>query len=137
MSTNKEVALGAIKQGIFVHQCGDNKKPLTKWKDTSTTDEAIVNQWWSQNPNALVGAVTGSKSGFFVLDIDIKEGENAFDKLNELEERFGKFPETTIVQTPSGGLHIYFKHDENMNIRNSASKLGSNYIFRWPAYDGS
>src|SRR5215212_1860805 len=49
-----------------------------------------------------VGIVTGPLSGLLVLDVDGERGE---EKLKELGH-----PVTPMVRTPSGGLHLYFKH---------------------------
>jgi putative DNA primase/helicase len=49
-----------------------------------------------------VGIVTGELSGVLVLDVDGPEGE--------AELRKHGHPATPMVRTPSGGLHLYFKH---------------------------
>jgi len=49
-----------------------------------------------------VGIVTGPLSGILVLDVD---GERGKEKLKELGH-----PVTPMARTPSGGLHLYFKH---------------------------
>lgn len=51
-----------------------------------------------------VGIVTGPLSGILVLDVDGPEGEA------ELKRR--GHPVTPMVRTPSGGLHLYFKHPD-------------------------
>lgn len=49
-----------------------------------------------------VGVVTGPQSGILVLDVDGPEGEAELKKYGH--------PPTPMVRTPSGGLHLYFKH---------------------------
>jgi len=51
-----------------------------------------------------VGLVTGSVSGVLVLDVDGPEGETELKKHGH--------PVTPMVRTPSGGMHLYFKHPE-------------------------
>jgi putative DNA primase/helicase len=51
-----------------------------------------------------VGIVTGPVSGLLVLDVDGQEGEAEL-------KRHGH-PLTPMVRTPSGGLHLYFKHPD-------------------------
>jgi putative DNA primase/helicase len=51
-----------------------------------------------------VGIVTGPVSGILVLDVDGPEGEV------ELASR--GHPATAMVRTPSGGLHLYFRHPD-------------------------
>jgi putative DNA primase/helicase len=56
-----------------------------------------------------VGIVTGPLSGILVLDVDGPRGE---EKLKE----FGH-PPTPMVRTARGGLHLYFKHPEEQDVR--------------------
>jgi putative DNA primase/helicase len=51
-----------------------------------------------------VGIVTGQVSDVLILDVDGPEGEAEL-------QRHGH-PPTAMVRTPSGGLHLYFKHPE-------------------------
>jgi hypothetical protein len=81
---------------------GNSKIPACKWQDE---DLPPVRE--GQN----YGIHTG-KSGFIVIDLDKHEidGVEAFRKLcpdNVL-------PETFAVETPSGGLHLYFKATDDI-----------------------
>jgi hypothetical protein len=51
-----------------------------------------------------VGVVTGPLSGILVLDVDGPEGEAELKKHGHTL--------TPMVRTPSGGLHLYFKHPD-------------------------
>lgn len=63
-------------------------------------------------------------SNLFVVDIDVKDGIDAFTKLRALEEQYGKLDHTTLVSTPSGGLHLYFRMPDKIDLRNSAGSRG-------------
>jgi putative DNA primase/helicase len=52
-----------------------------------------------------VGLVTGPVSGVLVLDVDGLEGESELKKYGH--------PATPTARTPSGGMHLYFKHPEH------------------------
>lgn len=52
-----------------------------------------------------IGILTGTPSGFFVLDIDPDAGGN--DSMAQLVSR-GRLPDTLRIRTGSGGTHIYF-----------------------------
>ena len=52
-----------------------------------------------------VGLVTGPVSGVLVLDVDGLEGESELKKYGH--------PATPMARTPSGGMHLYFKHPEH------------------------
>ena len=97
------------------------KAPLTRagFKDASSIPEQIE-QWWTQNPNAMVGLATGQKSGIVAIDVDIKKVDG-ISSLKDLEEKLGKLPETFTVKTITGGLHLCFKAPEDREIPCSAN----------------
>src|SRR5690348_5760671 len=105
-----DVALQAASMGFPVFPVNpNNKRPLVNnWPNVASCDPEVLELFWTQFPQAMAGICTGHASGYFVLDIDVEEGEDAFEKLHAFQERFGKISETMIVKTPSGGLHIYF-----------------------------
>jgi hypothetical protein len=98
-----------------------DKTPLVRWADMATTEENMILGWWDVNPDANIGIACGKRSGIIVLDVDA--GHGGYESLTELFEKYGKFPDTPISQTGSGGEHIFFRHP-GVEIRNSASKLG-------------
>jgi hypothetical protein len=119
-------ALEYASHGWPVFPCNPaNKAPWTTrgFKDAST-DPAVIQQFWTAFPDAMIGVATGLVSGIAVLDIDIDQskgidGESALASLlagNEL-------PATLIARTPRGGRHIYF-NTQGLNVKNSAGKLG-------------
>jgi hypothetical protein len=91
------------------------KHPRTQhgFKD-ATTNDAQINEWWSNWPNANIGMPTGEISGLLVVDIDPRNGGTA-DRA-EFVERFGSIPETPEVITGSGGRHIYFRWPSGLTI---------------------
>lgn len=86
-----------------------NKKPLTPngFKDASL-DPAVITGWWRQWPDAVPAVATGAISGIVVLDVDIKNGVNGFDTLDELG--IATHPHTVTAHTESGGVHMVFEH---------------------------
>jgi predicted P-loop ATPase len=55
----------------------------------------------------IYAVITGERSGVIVVDIDVKGGVDGFA---EWEAFYGvEWPETLTVDTPSGGVHLYFK----------------------------
>lgn len=86
----------------------DNKKPLFKrWNQlTKTPDKLYIFE------GRNLGVLTGQASGITVLDIDVKDGGMVLWKNISLS-----YPEiiTPISQTPSGGLHIYFRYNKNLH----------------------
>jgi hypothetical protein len=102
-----------------------NKRPLVKeWQHVASTDEQQIREWWPRRfPHAAIGVPTGHGGArFVVLDIDVKRAQdNGFDTLAELGHAV--LPDTPMVHTPSGGLHLYFDPGDRL-IRNTAGKKG-------------
>lgn len=136
-----KTALEYEKRGFSVIPVQEGKKePLVKWLEFQkrrATPEEITN-WWTKNPKANIGIVTGKISNLFVIDIDSEEGQQNILKY---------IPETLItptVDTPGGGQHLYFKYPEGQNITIGAGKIkgtdfrGENgYICAPPSVNGT
>ena len=88
-------------------------------KDASR-ESATIREWWERWPDANIGILTGPESGFFVLDVDGKQGE---ESLIELERRGCHLPDTYTVRTGGGGQHLYFLWLQGADVRNSQSKI--------------
>lgn len=97
------------------------KSPLTRFgfrEATKTT--RIIERWWQDNPDALIGVPTGAPSGFWVLDIDVPpEHEDGRIWLAEMEAIHDTLPPTRMARTASGGVHYYWRHVAG--VRNSAA----------------
>lgn len=131
-----EAALGYAKRGFQVipvrwlddggacscHQGASctsvGKHPVhDDWPNVATADIETVESWWRPSPaenlpaewwpRANVGIVTGSGSGTFVLDVDLKRdehGKTGEDTLVKLEVKHGNLPETRVHSTGSAAL---------------------------------
>ena len=102
-----------------------SKIPLFKdWPNVATTDPEIIAGWdWSGG----VCVVTGEASDLVVLDVDVKNGAPGRETLKHLLDELGidKLPETPVVDTPSGGVHYWFRWPKGRKIQNDAGrKLG-------------
>jgi putative DNA primase/helicase len=122
-----EPALGYARRGWPVFPCHwageQRKRPLIeRGLLGATRDEAQIRDWWGRWPNALIGIPTGRATGFVVLDVDTKGAVNGFDTLAELG--FAILPNTPMVHTPTGGLHLDFRALDNPEIRNTAGAKG-------------
>ncbi len=132
-------ALALALKGLHVFPItpGEKAPPLVKqWQISATTNPGDINLWWDQWPNANIGCHVGA-SGHVVLDIDVKNGVDGFETLRGLEMRYGitnfldaeggrhPLPPTGWnVETPSGGLHIWYTLPKGLTIANSVGKLG-------------
>jgi putative DNA primase/helicase len=87
-------------------KCAPGKHPITKngfYAATTNTDR--IEAWWREWPWANIGAPTGQKSGFVILDVDPRHG--GLESLTKLEAR-NRTLETLTATTGSGGTHYFF-----------------------------
>ena len=97
------------------HKLPNYKGFPVKWSDPSTycsweEREDVypgVKDWYVVPPARSTFIEDGMEMGYWVMDIDNHEG----DKYEEAVEflRSCKIPASLTIQTPSGGLHIYYK----------------------------
>jgi len=95
-----------------------NKKPNSgyEWKNNPINEiEIAKSQWAVSHKGCAVGIITGEKSNLLVLDIDNKNGKDGSKSLSELEDKYGKLPDTFTVKSPTGGYHYYFDYN-NCNL---------------------
>lgn len=114
-------ALNLARAGIPVFPVDAKKHPLVKWKDAATTDEAQIRKWWKRWPEAMPAFPTGEPSGIAVLDLDRKDGKDGVEALRHLGfEAESAF----VVETASGGLHLWFKHTPGLRCSVGQDKDG-------------
>jgi putative DNA primase/helicase len=99
------------------------KHPRTKnGVHDASTDEAKIRLWWGTWVDANIGVVTGIGAGFFVLDVDPREGGDK--ALASLEAKHGRLPLTRTADSGGGGVHYFFKYP-NFHVKNSTGRLGT------------
>ncbi len=98
-------ALEYYQLGLSVIPC-DKKRPLVSWKkyQSKKPSLATVYRWVDKFPQANIGIVTGKISNITVIDCD-----DPNLSAEELEKEFGV--SNFIVSTPSGGKHLYYRHN--------------------------
>ena len=117
---NLAAALEAAAVGCPVFPCNpQTKAALVKWKEEAATDPDKIKRQWKRFPNAIPALVTGSASGFVVVDLDVKNGKDGVTAYREL----GLDPNDAgaVVRTASGGRHLYFDYRDG--VRNAVDKL--------------
>jgi len=125
--TNKAAVLTAasayVANGWHVFLCGTDKKPLQRggFKNAST-DIGRLDKSLARHPDGMLAIRTGVESGIVVIDVDV-DIEKGIDGRPYFEAaRTRGLPDCPIVQTPRGGLHLYFAHPGE-TISNSAGRL--------------
>ena len=91
----------------YCESAGKHPRTAGGFKD-ATCDAEQIREWWKQWPDANVGIVTGTASGFVALDVDPRHEGN--ESLEQLELEFGKLPNGPCVRTGGGGEHRLFSH---------------------------
>jgi hypothetical protein len=126
--TELEAALDYAHHGMPVFPTNPlDKRPLTAngFKD-ATVDEAQIREWWTKWPNAMIAVPTGIASGMWIVDLDLDpvKKTDGMATLTQLIAQHGEIPQTLMTITPRGGRHLIFVWDRNVEIRNSAGKIG-------------
>ena len=134
MPTPIEFALNYARQGFTILPVNPaTKAALTKnWTNRadkgepgSSKDEAVIRQWWTQWPGALVGIRTGEVNGVVCLDVDRHGVSDGFKTLKTLD---GVDPtQTATVLTPGNGWHIWYKFPADLA---SGTMLGAGLDFQ-------
>lgn len=89
------------------------KTPLLGFSNQEPScDLEIIKRWWTISPNSNIGIPTGKDyNNLIVLDLDIANGINGFECLKEICKAYSiQLPETAIVKSGSGGMHMYFRN---------------------------
>ena len=102
-------AIALASAGVPNFPCEPHgKAPLTShgYLD-ATTDPALTCARWERCPQANIGMPTGSQT-FDVLDVDVRKNGSGMETLEYLKPTGLLSGAVRLVQTPSGGLHLYF-----------------------------
>jgi hypothetical protein len=117
-------ALGYAARGWPVFPVARNKRPISEHgRSDATRDEAIIRDWFTARPDALVAIATGEESGIVALDVDVDQGAYGPDSLEALGVTL--HPATPTAHTPTGGFHMLFRHPgPGVYVKTIAGKLG-------------
>jgi len=107
----KAAALALAEAGFYVLAVEKGAKRPDKllapsgFKDATRAAEVIAG-WFDAKPKANIGIACGAEYGIVVVDVDIKNGARGMQTWHALAID----ALTLTANTPSGGLHFYFKH---------------------------
>lgn len=95
--------------GILIPLKEDSKIPnITNWTKVNDVEETFFK-------SNRVGIVP--KDGYFVVDVDIKNGKNGVESLDQFLDL--SLDSTLCQQTPSGGYHLVFKLPKDIKLKNA------------------
>ncbi|MBA4130053.1 MAG: hypothetical protein C0519_01365 [Hyphomicrobium sp.] len=101
------------------------KKPFLRDWQKAPFDALDVLEIWDYGDQHGVGIVTGD--GFFVLDVDVKNGQPGAESLARMIAVHGPLPATRTVRTPSGGWHYYFATPPGRTVSNANKGLQTRF----------
>lgn len=91
----------------------NTKVPLLKSWSKITSNEQTLDKF---EDDSNIGIIMGKNSGIICIDVDVKSADGVAT-LKELENKYGKLPSTVTSETPSGGIHYYFRYHEGIRNR--------------------
>lgn len=115
MKTYQALKLNYLDKGLKIFPVIENKKEpmIPAWQIDCSCDKLQVSYWLENASNCNWG-LPCSQNDLFVLDIDV-HNENGLVNAKKLFNDLGVTELNTLCQkTPSGGLHLIFKSDDEL-----------------------
>ena len=116
------IALGEARRGNAVFPTEpyaktpwrqSNGYPL-RWSEAATADITEIEELgWPTGANVAIACKPSGPSGLLIIDTDDHggaDGIEAYRRLCKEHEPDGDYPDTRIVETPTGGLHHYYRN---------------------------
>lgn len=118
----KQILYEYVSNGWHVFPVKLDKTPYTEhgFKNATVTKLGI-DEYYQKYPGCQWA---GYFKNQYIVDIDVKHGVDGFKSLADMENKYGKLPETRRHKTGSGGLHIIMKQPDDYNIGNTTKMAG-------------
>lgn len=96
----------------------NDKRPIIKnWSKIQSNDETLDKFKDTSN----IGIIMGATSNIVCIDVDVKNADG-IATLEKLERELGELPQTVMSETPSGGIHYYFKYVKGIRNRKNVGE---------------
>ena len=128
MTTYKTLVDNFLSKGLKIFPVIENKKEplISAWQLDCSCDKLQISYWLENAKNCNWG-LPCSQNDLFVLDIDV-HNQNGFVSMKKLLNDIGVKEINTLCQrTPSGGLHMIFKSDDELKKVLNTSNSFENY----------
>ena len=104
------------------------KEPLiNKWQLDASCDKQQI-MYWLEKGNSPNFALPAYMNNLFIIDIDMHGDVDGISNFKKLLSDIGLERIDTLKQkTPSGGIHLIFKSDEDLNCVSNASNVFEEY----------
>lgn len=112
-------ALALAASGIPVFPCvsGGKRPAVAGGFHAASAEAGVVRPWWTAMPTANIGMPTGAASGLVVVDVDVHGAVDGYTALERARREGLVNGWVAAVETPSGGLHLYFPARGNTDQR--------------------
>lgn len=86
----------------------------------ATSNKSTLYEWISRYPDCTMAIAHGGQSGTCAIDLDVGGDYDGVEQLAQLHSLYvydtdsDDSLETLTISTPSGGLHLIFKHDDSV-----------------------
>jgi hypothetical protein len=126
--TNRATALRLTQAGLYVFPaCPVTKRPLVRFTSAATRYERGVDYFWSRFGVDALPCLHLAGTNLLAVDLDRghADGADGCAEFDKLVSEYGDVPSCPAVQTPRGGVHLYFSqpHDREP-LSNSAGQIG-------------
>jgi len=119
----KKIYNNRYMENITTIELGENaKKGFVRWSEKKNQFKTNIYEFNAKKQKCNLGILTGKVNNIIVVDLDFyaKKGDPPFIYENtQFYKNFGynyiEDFDTFTVKSPSGGLHLYFKYDENVD----------------------
>lgn len=89
---------------------GQKRPPMAAWQHAATGDPQTIRNWYAGQYAGHGLAIATGHNGLFVVDVDEHHpAMSGSETLRDLEDQYGRLPDTIEVHTGSGGRHLYFR----------------------------
>lgn len=96
----------------------NDKRPIIKnWSKIQSNDETLDKFKDTSN----IGIIMGATSNIVCIDVDVKNADG-IATLEKLEKQLGELPQTVMSETPSSGIHYYFKYVKGIRNRKNVGE---------------
>jgi hypothetical protein len=126
VSHNPEVAHRLAAAGLPVFACGFDKQPQPgcRWTKLASTYRNCVDGMWKRFGMDSMPAIHLGRCGLVVLDLDRHhEDQDGVAAFGALEAEYGLVPDCPVVETPSGGFHLFFRQAAGKSLGNRTGAL--------------
>lgn len=102
---------------LYIPLSEDSKRPIMSWGGwpIDPTHEAVVTYNETQESEHNSWGIVGNKDqDLLVIDLDLYKMDEHTRMTVENDDFAGKLDQTTVIGSQSGGRHIYFKYDGDL-----------------------